>query len=746
MHMLQQSILQQQQQHEQPQQQQQRQRRQHHRSTRSLQGDRTTVSARGAMAGTAPIMGRPHSAHTALLGDHAEDEEDDDDDDHDDEHRGLHSLLQCFICYSDVREARMCPSCSKICCRRCITKWLTESKSQCPYCRAHLTVSSLIKFRLMDDLHEELSKLRKSKSMKMRLQERCETHRAPLYYFCKTCERAICSDCAMFTKEHTGHEFEHLSKVYARHVARVQQEIANISKRRQRLRTMDKAIDGHMQRCTAAKDECVRELRQVAQEMESRLSAQLRSRIMRLAEQKSDVSREAELMESLEHELLAQMDMSVCSRSAFIKKTPDLLEMLREIDHRPVSQFYRDVVETDFPSEIVPSYDSMLFALPYSEYAGKSHGGIVYSAPLSVNGMSWRLKVYPTGNGHARGEFLSVFLELSAGTPGAHKYQYRVEMLNASDPSKTVARSFSSHFETGECWGYNRFFRIDQLADQGFLRDDGSLHLRFHVRAPTFFFLAQDQQQHIRQLQESLSKQRQKQQQLLQQRQQKLAEQKKKEEEEPETETATTTAATDENAAMDLPSPQSLRKQQPVTSARRSRRDRDRERGYRRRQTQAPRQEEQQQQRPSQAKVAQAADVDVEVGLTQELVETMRLHRQHSQQNLQTTAALPPSPDLRSSVMNIWSTGDDEASGEEVKEKDKKKEESATGSSSSSSSSRSAAAAEDESAYFPPPSSSTVADATAGGVAAAVTVAVTAEAAVAAEAAATASAGEDDIV
>lgn len=37
------------------------------------------------------------------------------------------------------------------------------------------------------------------------------------------------------------------------------------------------------------------------------------------------------------------------------------------------------------------------------------------------------------------------------------------------DGRKNVVREFASDFEVGECWGYNRFFRLDLLASDGFL-------------------------------------------------------------------------------------------------------------------------------------------------------------------------------------------------------------------------------------------------------------------------------------
>ena len=47
-----------------------------------------------------------------------------------------------------------------------------------------------------------------------------------------------------------------------------------------------------------------------------------------------------------------------------------------------------------FISEIVPSYDSSTFCI--TEFSKLRHkGDPVYSEALNVNGLSWRLKVYP---------------------------------------------------------------------------------------------------------------------------------------------------------------------------------------------------------------------------------------------------------------------------------------------------------------------------------------------------------------
>lgn len=71
-------------------------------------------------------------------------------------------------------------------------------------------------------------------------------------------------------------------------------------------------------------------------------------------------------------------------------------------------------------SEIVPPYDTGTFVM--DKFTAMQQKGVpVYSSPLQVNGLHWRLKVYPYGNGAVRGEYLSVFLELTNGYPETSK-------------------------------------------------------------------------------------------------------------------------------------------------------------------------------------------------------------------------------------------------------------------------------------------------------------------------------------
>lgn len=183
----------------------------------------------------------------------------------------------------------------------------------------------------------------------------------------------------------------------------------------------------------------------------------------------------------------------------------DILKMIDKVRSKPMSSYScTTAVPADFVSEIVPSFDTQSFIIKnFTKLQQK--GDAIYSPPLQINGMRWRLKIYPNGNGSVRKEYISVFLELSSvpissGFPETSQYEYRVQMIHQNS-SKFISREFVSDFEVGECWGYNRFFRLDLLAEEGYLNTSkDTLELRFQVRASTFFQKCRDMQFFINQL------------------------------------------------------------------------------------------------------------------------------------------------------------------------------------------------------------------------------------------------------
>ncbi|TNM84457.1 hypothetical protein fugu_008635 [Takifugu bimaculatus] len=419
-------------------------------------------------------------------------------------------VFRCFICMEKLRDARLCPHCSKLCCFSCIRRWLTEQRAQCPHCRAPLQLRELVNCRWAEEVTQQLDTLQLCSLTKHEDndKDKCETHHEKLSVFCWTCKKCICHQCALWGGMHGGHTFKPLVEIYEQHVTKVKEEVAKLRRRLMELISLVQEVvrTAEMWRpVRGAKDERVREIRNAVEMMIARLDNQLKNKLITLMGQKTSLTQETELLESLLQEVEHQLHS--CSKSELISKSPEILLMFQQVHRKPMQSFVTTPVPPDFTSELVPAYDSSTFVLVNFSTL-RQRADPVYSPPLQISGLCWRLKVYPDGNGVVRGNYLSVFLELSAGLPETSKYEYRVEMVHqaSSDPTKNIIREFASDFEVGECWGYNRFFRLDLLASEGYLNmQTDTLVLRYQVRSPTFFQKCRDQYWYISQLESAQS-------------------------------------------------------------------------------------------------------------------------------------------------------------------------------------------------------------------------------------------------
>eukprot|EP01135_Chromosphaera_perkinsii_P000117 Nk52_evm13s32 gene=Nk52_evmTU13s32 len=219
----------------------------------------------------------------------------------------------------------------------------------------------------------------------------------------------------------------------------------------------------------------------------------------------------------------------------------------------------------------------------------KGSKGVMYSDVVETYGLQWRLKIYPNGNGVAKHTYLSVFIELHSGTDVVQepvRCDYCIELVNFArlaqnrangegnsnsngadsagtisagvderrSPSRgaagrmginssgntssgvfqrhhidtttgNVVREFSSDFEIGECWGYNRFYRLDILERDGYIGFSdveetasssvsegnaqercGFIEFVFSIRIPTYYLQSKLQDRHIQQLEKCIVK------------------------------------------------------------------------------------------------------------------------------------------------------------------------------------------------------------------------------------------------
>ncbi|KAI0223232.1 E3 ubiquitin-protein ligase TRIM37, partial [Lamellibrachia satsuma] len=369
--------------------------------------------------------------------------------------------------------------------------------------RASLHLHELVNCRWAEDVTQQLDSLQActpSSRQEEQDKDNCGQHQEKLSVYCWTCRSCICHQCALWGGKHSGHTFKPLSDVYESHVSRINEEIIQLKRRHVELISLVQEVERNVDSVKTAKDERVREIRNAVELMIARLESQLKSKLFILMGQRNQLTQETELLESVLQEVEHQKRTR--SKQELISKSTDLLRMFEQVHRKPMASFVTTPVPSNFTSEIVPQYDSSTFVMNnYSVL--RQRADPVYSQTLHVSGLGWRLKVYPDGNGVVRGNYLSVFLELSAGLPEPSKYEYRVEMMHQAsrDSSKNIVREFASDFEVGECWGYNRFFRLDLLASEGYLSvDTDMLVLRFQVRPPTFYQKSRDLQWYVNQL------------------------------------------------------------------------------------------------------------------------------------------------------------------------------------------------------------------------------------------------------
>ncbi|XP_008562090.1 PREDICTED: E3 ubiquitin-protein ligase TRIM37-like, partial [Galeopterus variegatus] len=95
-----------------------------------------------------------------------------------------------------------------------------------------------------------------------------------------------------------------------------------------------------------AKDERVREIRNAVEMMIARLDTQLKNKLITLMGQKTSLTQETELLESLLQEVEHQLRS--CSKSELISKSSEILMMFQQVHRKPMASFVTTPVPPDF--------------------------------------------------------------------------------------------------------------------------------------------------------------------------------------------------------------------------------------------------------------------------------------------------------------------------------------------------------------------------------------------------------------
>ena len=337
----------------------------------------------------------------------------------------------------------------------------------------------------------------------------------------------------MFSKKHKDHEISKLEHIYTKHVDSIKNEAKETQKKCDQLNSHLKLINEKIISVGNYKLEKNNELEELFDNLKTKLEYRIHAKLTKLMSCKNEISEKLKFIENIKVNI--EKELYEAPKSELISKSDDLIKNLKNLnlnsesfDAKLAENINLNILD-EIPSDILPPYECGIFEInDYKKLicntpeAGNSPNNIatlnnplhkdfevIYSPELITNGLVWRLKVYPNGNGAAKGEYISIFLELIEGLYETSKYYYKIELCNffLSQGDKrynNYSREFSSDFTNGECWGYNRFYKIENLEKEGYIDNFGKLRIKFYVRSQTYSQLCRDQKNYILTLEKRL--------------------------------------------------------------------------------------------------------------------------------------------------------------------------------------------------------------------------------------------------
>ena len=410
----------------------------------------------------------------------------------------IENIIKCTICQKKIKDPTMCPYCQKLYCEKCIQKYLFDNKSQCPLCKNSLRSSQLIQVSFMAEVANFIDKINNNK--KNEELENCPKHNIQYLYYCKNCNVPLCSDCYMFEDNHKEHEIKRINDVYKEHFDLIKKEKENLDNNCEILLNRNlRDISDKIIEIGNFKYKRSKELEETFNNLNNQLQNQSQDLINKLIKWKQDLEIKIEKIEIERNNISKEIKNS--SKSNLIRKSENILNSIKTINdklikEKEIKENFNLNLSNKIPNSIIPKYETAIFEI---ENFLENNNEIIYSPELRINGLIWRIKLYPKGNASSKNEYLSIFLELLEGINEISKYYYILELINFKNKNNFY-QEYSSNFSNGECWGYSKFFKLSKLKENGFIDDKGKICIKIHIRPENYFQLSRDLKNYINKL------------------------------------------------------------------------------------------------------------------------------------------------------------------------------------------------------------------------------------------------------
>ena len=140
----------------------------------------------------------------------------------------IKDVLNCYICQSKLINPRMCKTCKKLACEKCLENWLKE-KNICAFCRTKTKFEDTLRMTIIDDMiHFFTNEIEKDSTASLSHMsnksvdnedtqyienedisngDKCNEHNKINEYFCVQCNKKLCADClSILNKAAAVHE------------------------------------------------------------------------------------------------------------------------------------------------------------------------------------------------------------------------------------------------------------------------------------------------------------------------------------------------------------------------------------------------------------------------------------------------------------------------------------------------------------------------------------------------------------
>ena len=303
----------------------------------------------------------------------------------------------------------------------------------------------------------------------------------------------------MFENEHKNHTIKKISEIYQKHIQNVKKEKNTLDSRCALLNQNLNDLNEKLSEIGTFKYKKTKELNETFKTLSEKLETNIENISKKLQSFREKISDRLVYLESNSKKINKEINDS--TQSELIRKSDNIIQQIKQVNTESNDeQLFKHIslnLSEEIPNEITPQYESSYFEINnYKSLLSSQNSDIIFSPEMRINGLIWRIKLYPLGNNSARGEYISIFLELTDGLVDKSVYYYKIELINFNR-KKNFAQEYSSEFANGESWGYSKFFKLDRLEKEGFIDENGKIGVKIYIRPGSYEILVRDLKNYI---------------------------------------------------------------------------------------------------------------------------------------------------------------------------------------------------------------------------------------------------------